>query len=78
MVGLIIVFSILLGALLIVVVYYYTDPAGKDLFKQYTAGVWIIIGITPLVALALLTTIYYFIADMMHGNIVITKILNRG
>jgi len=68
----------LLGALLIVVVYYYTDPNGHEIFKQYEAGIWVIIGMTPLVAIALLTTLYYFVSEMLHGKVVITRILNRG
>lgn len=68
----------LLGALLIVVFYYYTNPNGHSLFVDYEAGIWIIIGMAPLVAVALLLSIYYFVSEMMHGRVVITRILNRG
>lgn len=75
---LMIVFSMLLGALLIVVVYYHTDPNGHDIFKDNPGGIWIVVGIAPLVTIALLLTIYYFVNEMMHGRVIITRILNRG
>lgn len=57
-----VVFGMLLAALLIVVFFYYTDENGKALFKDYAAGIWILIGLIPLVAVALGSSIYYFIA----------------
>lgn len=59
---LMVVFGMLLAALLIVVFFYYTDENGKALFKDYAAGIWILIGLIPLVAVALGSSIYYFIA----------------
>jgi magnesium-transporting ATPase (P-type) len=74
----IVLFSILLGALLIVVIYYFTSQDGKDLFISFPAGIWVVISMVPLVAVGLLISIYYFVAENLYGNLIITRILNRG
>lgn len=73
-----IVFSILLAALLIIVIYYYTEEAGRDLFRGYSAGIWIVIAMVPLVTVALFVAIYYFVAENLYGNLVVVRVMNRG
>lgn len=62
--------------MLIMIIVYYNGFTDSFLFSE--GKIWIIITVTPLLALGLVIITFYFICENLYGGITIQKVLGKG
>ena len=61
--------------MLIMIIVYYTGFTGSFLFSE--GKIWIIIPITPLLALGVLIITFYFICENLYGGIMVQRVIGK-